>query len=150
MSASVERMTGAAIDASALLASQPVTITSANYLEHRLDSDALDPGYLSVSVARRGACWIVELRGELDMAGISLLERYLDAIESESPGFTVLDLRGLEFMDCSGVRSLLAAQRRTARRGGKLLLVPGPYQVQRLLTLTQTSSAFHFVEPGQL
>jgi anti-anti-sigma factor len=150
MSASLERMTGAAVDASALIASQPVTITSANYLDPQLDLEALDPDYLSVSVARRAACWMVELKGELDIAGISLLERHLQAIETEPPQVTVLDLRRLEFMDCSGVRTLLAAQRRTAGMGGRLLLVPGPDQVQRLLALTNTSSVFQFVDAGTL
>ena len=150
MSASLERMTGAAVDAGALLASQPVTITSANYLDPQLDLEVFDPGYLSVSVARRAACWIVELQGELDIAGVSLLEWHLRATESQPPPVTVLDLRRLEFLDCSGVRTLLAAQRRAAGRGGRLLLVPGPDHVQRLLTLTNTSSVFDFVDAGRI
>lgn len=150
MSASLERMTGAAVDASALLASQPVTITSANYLDPEMDLQALDTACLSVSVARRATCWIVALEGELDMAGILVLERHLNEVEGEAPEVTVLDLRRLHFMDCSGVRALLAAQRRAAGTGGTLLLVPGPEQVQRLLALTNTTSAFQFVEAGEL
>jgi anti-anti-sigma factor len=49
----------------------------------------------------------------------------------------VLDLRELCFIDCSGVRVILDAARHSRGSGGRLLIVRGPSQVDRVLTLTK-------------
>lgn len=58
------------------------------------------------------------LRGELDLGTAGRLEQAL----AEADGDVLLDLRGLSFMDSTGVRVLLEA----AERGGGLrILAPG-------------------------
>lgn len=48
----------------------------------------------------------------------------------------MVDLRRLEFMDCSGLRVLLGAQLRAGALRARFEVVCGPGQVARLLTLT--------------
>src|SRR5215217_2229121 len=65
---------------------------------------------LETSLAGRGA--VIALNGELDLAGAAALEHELARVESEYDGAVVLDLRGVGFMDSSGLRMIaLAAQR---------------------------------------
>jgi anti-sigma B factor antagonist len=48
----------------------------------------------------------------------------------------VVDLRELTFIDSSGVHVILAAADRARQEGGRLMLVRGPVQVDRVFTLT--------------
>jgi anti-anti-sigma factor len=67
----------------------------------------------------------VTLRGELDLATAPGFEDLLQARIDEGQE-VVVDLRGLEFMDSSGIRALVAAHTRAGRRGGRLVIVrPG-------------------------
>ena len=65
------------------------------------------------------------LRGELDLATAPELEQIvIERIDSGRE--VVVDLRGLEFMDSSGIRILVAAHARAGRAGTRLVVVrPG-------------------------
>ena len=78
----------------------------------------------------------VEPRGELDLASAGRLEACLD--ELSSSGKTVIvDLRGLTFMDSTGVRLLLQTADAARRDGWALRMVP-PAGGEALMTLQET------------
>ena len=52
----------------------------------------------------------------------------------------MLDLRGLEFIDSTGLRAILLQDKRSTERGQTFALVRGSEQVQRLLDLTHVTS----------
>jgi anti-sigma B factor antagonist len=89
------------------------------------------------------AC-VLTLYGELDLASSALLESELAHAESEDPHRLVVDLGGLEFMDCSGLGVLLDAQRRSLENGRELFVRRGPRSVHRVFELTKTISRFAF------
>jgi anti-anti-sigma factor len=64
----------------------------------------------------------VSVGGELDVYAAPRLRSELDVVESESPELLVLDLRGLTFIDSSGLAVVLAAHQR-AQQGGRRLAV---------------------------
>ena len=64
---------------------------------------------LSIEISHAGRGVVLALEGELDLAGAATLEREL-AQHDEGP--VVVDLRGLSFMDSSGLRALVVAERR--------------------------------------
>jgi len=68
--------------------------------------------------------------GELDISTAPSLLSAIDACRATTRHVT-LDLRGLEFMDCSGLRSILEADRRVT-----LTVIAGGGRVRRLLALT--------------
>jgi anti-sigma B factor antagonist len=68
---------------------------------------------------------VLRPRGELDLAGAEPLETELKRVEATDAAAIVVDLTGVEFMDCSGVRVLLDAHRRSREDGDRLRLVPG-------------------------
>jgi anti-anti-sigma factor len=101
-------------------------------------------GELVVSKEHRADVLILSLRGELDLATSALLERELDAAEAARPARLVVDLSGLEFIDSSGLNTLMQARKRASRNGHQLSLRQGPRIVQRLFELTKSVALFSF------
>jgi anti-anti-sigma factor len=87
---------------------------------------ATPPEEFSISVAEIDGRAHVTLRGELDLATAPELEQLLiERIDASQE--VVVDLRGLEFMDSSGIRVLVAAHTRAGRNGTRVLIVrPDP------------------------
>jgi anti-anti-sigma factor len=54
----------------------------------------------------------------------------------------LLDLRGVEFLDSTGLRILLSVRNTALREGYTLTVVPGPARVQRVFDLTGTRGLF--------
>jgi anti-anti-sigma factor len=57
----------------------------------------------------------------------------------------VLDLRGLTFMDSSGVRCLFRADAASRADSDRIEVIPGSEQIQRLLALTRAADRLPFV-----
>ena len=89
---------------------------------------------------------MIALRGELDLAGAAALEQELTRLENESAESLVLDLRGVGFMDSSGLRLIALTAQRAAALGRRLALVPGPEQVMRVFEITRMRERFDFVD----
>ncbi|MFJ9863943.1 anti-sigma factor antagonist [Streptomyces sp. NPDC101165] len=66
---------------------------------------------------------VVEFRGEIDIAAATEIAPALDRITDRSGVRIVIDLRSVEFFDCSGLRLLYRARSRVLERGGRLHLV---------------------------
>ena len=87
---------------------------------------------------------VLTLRGELDLASAPALEHELSEIEATDPGRMLIDLSGLDFMDCAGLGVLLRAQRNAHAGGRRLELRRGTAQVQRLFVLAGLADRFVF------
>jgi anti-sigma B factor antagonist len=83
------------------------------------------PQPFTVDVQRRNAVTIVRPHGELDLATVETLRATLDGVENARR--LVLDLRGLSFIDSTGLRLLVRLDQRAQRDGFQLTLVaPAP------------------------
>jgi anti-sigma B factor antagonist len=100
---------------------------------------------LSVATSIEGRAAVIALAGELDLAGAAELERELERLESSPPAALVLDLRGVEFMDSSGLRVIVLSGRRAEEHGRRFALVPGAAQVMRVFDLTRMRERLDFV-----
>ena len=87
-------------------------------------------------VPARAGIVCVALAGELDVAAyphameaVALVTRHRDT------ELVVLDLRGLTFIDSSGLRLVLEAQAEARRDGFQFAAVPGPPEIQRVFGL---------------
>src|SRR3954462_10737114 len=87
----------------------------------------------------------IALRGELDLEHAYTFDEEMRRVEDARPACIVLDLRGLSFLDSSGLARLLAANRRARRERRRLRLVRGPLAVQRLLAITAVGQHFETV-----
>jgi anti-sigma B factor antagonist len=93
-------------------------------------------GDFQVEARRDGDAELITIRGELDLASGPQLQEALDRISPEETEVVIIDLRGLEFMDSTGLSIIVRAHQRLAAEGCELGLVRGSPQVQRLLELT--------------
>jgi len=80
---------------------------------------------------------VLQLDGELDLASAPLLQSEIENAEAGDTSLVVLDLQGLEFIDSTGLRIILAAHERSHERGHGFALTRVQQQVQRLLTITR-------------
>jgi anti-anti-sigma factor len=84
--------------------------------------------------------------GELDLGSAELLETNLKDLEASEPDLLVLDLRELEFMDSTGLRVVIAADARARERGGRLVVVRAPEEVDRVFKLTRMDQHLELVD----
>ena len=89
----------------------------------------------------RGAV-IVQARGDVDLCSAPALERHLSAVLAGQAPAIVLDLSAVTFLDCAGLRVLLAARRRAASQGSPFSLAAPQRAVTRLLQLTALDRHF--------
>ena len=62
-----------------------------------------------------------------------------------------VDLRGLAFMDSSGLRAIAIAAQRAQERGRRFALVPGAAEVMRVFDITRMRERLEFVsDPGEV
>jgi anti-sigma B factor antagonist len=94
---------------------------------------------------------VIALAGELDLSGAPALdEEIARLVAEEDVRRVVLDLRGLRFLDSSGLRVVALAARRLEAAGRALTLVRGSETVQRVFEITRMGERLDFVDepPG--
>ncbi|MDN3029277.1 STAS domain-containing protein [Streptomyces sp. S.PB5] len=89
-----------------------------------------------------GSATVAELRGELDVVAALRLSARLDALTAGPSPDLVLDLRGVSFIDCSGLGLLCRARNRVLARRGRLRLVSDSAAFRRILRYALLSGVF--------
>jgi anti-sigma B factor antagonist len=90
---------------------------------------------------------VIALSGELDLSGAPALDDEIVRLATaDGVQRVVIDLRGLEFLDSSGLRSVALADRRLSGAGRGLVLVRGAETVQRVFEITRMTERLQFVD----
>lgn len=91
-----------------------------------------------------GACLMV-LRGEIDMRSApALREQLLEAVESR-PSRVILDLTAVDYVDSSGVGTMVDFKRRIDRLGAAVVLVGLQERVRSVFEITRLDKFFQIV-----
>ncbi|HEV7918848.1 MAG TPA: STAS domain-containing protein [Solirubrobacterales bacterium] len=77
------------------------------------------------------------LEGELDIATADTLATALDGLNVKAGDQLVVDMREVEFMDSTGLRVLITANRHAISNKHRLILVTGDSPAERVLRLTR-------------
>lgn len=93
-----------------------------------------------VRTDQSGDVLVLSPHGELDLATAPMLA---DAFADQA---TVLDLSGLQFIDSTGLATLIGERRRRADAHSPFVLVRGTSQTQRLFALTGVEELFMWAE----
>ncbi len=88
----------------------------------------------------------LSLYGELDIAAAADFEAALGELERDRPERIVLDLRGLTFLDSTGLRALLGADTRAREDGRRLTILQGPAAVRRVFEITGLEGRLELVD----
>jgi anti-anti-sigma factor len=90
---------------------------------------------------------VLELRGELDLSTEAELGAQLDGcLSGDGHDDVIVDLRGVTFMDSTGLAQLARGRRRAEELGRRFALCTSGGQVQRLLELAGLSDSFTFAK----
>jgi anti-anti-sigma factor len=85
---------------------------------------------------------IVWVGGDVDVtAAVPLQDLLLRIMRMHSPCL-LLDLSGISFMDCAGLRALVLTRRRAELRNGSMSLIAASAAVRRILDLTNLRHVF--------
>jgi anti-anti-sigma factor len=101
-----------------------------------------------VDVQGTDAGTVVAVRGDMDVASINSLDAALDQALAGAPARVTLDLRGVGFVDSSGLRFLLRANARARNEGwGLEIYQPGETAI-KALAVTGVLDLLPFVNAG--
>ncbi|MEA2493297.1 MAG: hypothetical protein QOJ29_1208 [Thermoleophilaceae bacterium] len=107
------------------------------------------PGNFDVAIGRSQEALLVAPRGEIDLATVDLVREALER-EHQAGEDVVLDLRGVGFLDTSGLRFVLEVNERAGRDGFTFRVVRGPTAVQRVFEVSGLEPRLPFVDdPSQ-
>jgi anti-sigma B factor antagonist len=102
-----------------------------------------------IDVQEREGSVLVRLSGEIDLAAVEAIETELLPLEKRFPT-VILDLRGVTFLDSTGLRAIVSADARARKNGSELKIVRGPEQVQKILYLSGLDKILPLVDPEEL
>lgn len=97
---------------------------------------------LTLHTAVHGTAAVVTLSGELDLTTASDLDRTLARLRETAPASVVLDMAGVEHLDCAAARVIATAAQAWPGPGPLVIRDPRPI-VWRLLQLTGLAAAVH-------
>ena len=89
---------------------------------------------------------LVSLNGDLDLSTAKRAEQAIEEAEKASPPVLVVDLRGLSFMDSTGLRVVVSADKRATRANRRLVIIQGPAAVRRVFEITRLDDRLDIVD----
>jgi len=109
---------------------------------HRAEPTAV----FRVSVEHRERVALLHISGEFDLCAVSRVERAIDRAVGGPTDDVVFDLRGVSFLDCSGLRTILRADERARTEPFTVHVVRPPGPAARIFALTPSGKTLAFVE----
>jgi anti-anti-sigma factor len=115
---------------------------------YQSDGPTNAPDLLEVEARTHRRTALVALRGELDLATAPQVAEVLDGLAPDAEGVRhiVLDLRGLTFMDASGLHELIRQNNYARQNRHNLAVVRGRDAIDRLLALTAVEELLVLVD----
>jgi anti-anti-sigma factor len=88
----------------------------------------------------------IAVRGELDLTTADQFASRLAELEAERPEVLEIDLRGLGFMDSSGLAQVFAANRCAREQGRRVVILKAHGPIDRVLSLAGVEDSIDVVE----
>ncbi|MFW5500609.1 MULTISPECIES: STAS domain-containing protein [unclassified Maridesulfovibrio] len=85
---------------------------------------------------------LIKISGEVDFTGTPDLREKMHAFVKQTSGEVLVDLSELEYLDSSGLASLIELRRILNKDSRSVKIIAVTDQVDRLLNLTQVKSLF--------
>jgi anti-sigma B factor antagonist len=97
---------------------------------------SLRPPRIEVHVEQHATLAVLRVAGEFDLCGVVRVEAALDRAIDSLTDQVVVDLRGVSFLDVSGLRTLVRADERARGESFAFRVVPPPGPGARIFSLT--------------
>ena len=105
----------------------------------------LPPEQFDIDVDHKDGVVVVRPKGDLDIATTPLLDEILRDLAAKGAS-AVLDLEDVEFIDSSGLQTILTAHAASQRDGFGLTMLPGPPPVMKVFALAGLDDRLPFAE----
>lgn len=105
---------------------------------------------LKVETEQRSGEFRVLLFGDLDILAFEEIDQMLAGAQRNGDQRVIVDLRGLEFIDSTGIRALLLAYKRAESGGNQLCFIRGQEGIQRIFQLVGLDNRLPFCEDDDL
>lgn len=92
--------------------------------------------HLQVSTSTVESATVVAATGELDLHTAPDLDRALKQATQDQASLLVVDLSGVDFMDSTGLSTIVAAVAAARGYGGKIAVVATSAKIMKVFTLT--------------
>jgi len=106
--------------------------------------------HLSITTEHHGRRSLLLVQGELDLCTRDRLRRAISNALKRRPSVLVVDLSGLDFIDCSGLSVLVWAHKRLAEQDRQLLITGSTPTVRRVICLAGVDTYLHLSTPEAL
>ena len=106
--------------------------------------------HLTITTQHHGRRSVLLLQGELDLCTRERLRRAISSALKHLPQILVVDLSGLDFIDCSGLSVLVWAHKRLAEQDRQLLITGSKPIVRRVFCLAGADTYLHLSAPKAL
>ena len=98
--------------------------------------DGALPAPFSIQIEHRGSSLLVSISGEFDLGATEQFGKVVEEIKGKDVHDVEIDLRKVSFIDSTGLRMLVEAERITRERELTLRIVRGGSAVERVLQIT--------------
>jgi len=105
-----------------------------------------NPDSVVQNIRREDGATVLAIAGDIDLhRSVEMRERLLEVM-SEKPETTVINLSRVDFMDSSGLATLVEAMQLSRRYGGQVKLVGVQHRVRSILEISRLDSIFPIFE----
>ena len=104
-----------------------------------------EPDGLQISTVSSNGGHVVRVAGEVDLRTSPRLRTLLLQVIDTRPKRLIVDLAGVEYMDSSGVGTMVEIKRMLEGRGGEIVLVGLQPRVRGVFEITQLDKFFRIV-----
>ena len=102
---------------------------------------------LELNIVRNGACSVIEIQGDIDLkSSPQLRAAILDLFEKRGQERVILDLKGVHYIDSSGVASLVEGLQEAKKRKARFILSCLNEAPRHVLDLTRLTSVFEITQ----
>ncbi|RMI01654.1 MAG: anti-sigma factor antagonist [Calditrichaeota bacterium] len=101
---------------------------------------------INVNVRSQGSTKIVAIEGEVDLYSSPQVRDTLLEVVQQQPPAVVVDLRGVSYMDSSGLATLIEALQMIEQHSGRLLLADIRPEVREVFELSRLDSVFRIYD----
>jgi len=106
--------------------------------------------HLAITTEHHGRRSVLLLQGELDLCTRDRVRCAISSALKHLPQILVVDLSGLDFIDCSGLSVLVWAHKRLAEQDRQLLITGSKPIVRRVFYLADVETYLHLSTPEAL
>lgn len=105
---------------------------------------------MHLDFSRGPSCLVAQVSGELDLSSASSFQRRVDReLMKAGVPHLILNLKGLAFVDSTGLGVILGRHRRIIGAGGKMFLAEVPPRIMSMLEMAGLSSVIPVARTSQ-